>query len=260
MARYLPVDDIINRVALEVGLLPSSSPVTDTDETFIQLVGLLNGSGQELCELNDWQILHQVIDNTTNSGSANTQMSADGSDIGVGGTYDLPDDFNYMIDQTGWDRTNRVAIGGPLSPQDWTYLAGRDLISQSIYASFRLSDGKMDLYPQPAPSGLRLTFEYVSRNWLKTAGAIQPDRDTVSTGSDVCILDPQLSIKFLKLKFLQAKGFDYSAAAMEFDTMLASRIGKSEGGAILSASRGSRAFPYLSPYGNTGDTGFGGVP
>jgi len=57
-----------------------------------------------------------------------------------------------------------------------------------------------------------------------------------------------------------AKGFDFQGAALEFDTLLGSRVGKSEGAAILSASRGSRAFPYLSPYGNTGDTGFGGVP
>ena len=246
MPRYLPVNEIINRAAVEVGLLPSSDPVSDTNETFIQMVGLLNSSGQELCELDDWQELvkpYEIITADTDTG-----------------TYDLPDDFNYMSDQTGWDRTNRVAIGGPLSAQDWTYLAGRDLVSQTIYASFRQVDGKLDLYPQPPPEGLRLTFEYISRWWLQEQGASAPNRDTVGAGSDTCILDPLLSIKFLKLKFLQAKGLDSAAAGMEFDTLLASRIGKRTGAPILSASRGSRAFPYLTPYGNTGDTGFGGIP
>lgn len=257
MARYLPVTDIINRAVLEAGLLPSSDPVTDTDETFIQMVGLLNGAGQELCELNDWQILHQNIDNTTLDTSPITQLSASGGNIGIGGVYKLPEDFNYMIDQTGWDRTNQVAIGGPLSPQDWTYLAGRDLVSQSIYASFRLTDGELLLYPKPAPSGLRITFEYISRNWLKSVNSTVPDRDTIAEGTDVCMLDPLLTIKFLKMKFLQAKGFDYSAAALEFDTLLGSRIGKSEGAPILSASLGNSAFSYISSYGNTGDTGFG---
>jgi hypothetical protein len=246
MARYLSVNDIINRVALEVGLSPSPSPVTDTDEAFVQLVGLLNSSGQELCELNDWQVLTQ-------------NYTIDTSVDGVSGTYALPDDFNYMIDQTGWDRGNRVAVGGPLSPQDWTYLAGRDLVSQTIYASFRIMDGKVDIFPQPAPANLELTFEYMSRNWLTEQGQTTPNRDTIGAGSDTCALDPLLSIKFLKLKFLQAKGFDYSAAAMEFDTLLQSRIGKSTGAPILSASRSSRAFPYISPYGNTGDTGYGGA-
>ena len=244
MARYLPVSDIINRAAVEAGLLPSNDPVSDTDETYIQMVGLLNSSGQELAELNDWQSLvksYEIITADTDSGA-----------------YDLPEDFNYMIDQTGWDRTNRVAIGGPLSAQDWTYLAGRNLVSQTIYASFRQVDGKLDLYPQPAPDGLRLTFEYISRNWLQEQGASAPNRDTIGAGSDICILDPLLSIKFLKLKFLQAKGFDASAAAMEFDTLLASRIGKSTGAPILSASRSSRGMPYLSSYGSTPDTGYGG--
>lgn len=246
MARYLTVDVIINRAALEVGLLPSASPVNDQDEAFIQMVGLLTGAGQELCELHPWQVLvrpYQINTNPANDGTS--------------GSYDLPNDFNYMIDQTGWDRKNRVAIGGPLSAQDWTYLAGRDLVSQTIYASFRQVDGKIDIYPQPAPEDMLITFEYISRNWLMEQGQTVPNRDDVGAGSDVCVLDPQLTIKFLKLKFLQAKGFDASAAALEFDTMLDSRIGKSEGAPVLSASNSTRAFPYITPYGNTGDTNFG---
>ncbi len=246
MSRYLPVDTIINRAALEVGLLPSPSPTTDQDEAFVQLVGLLTGAGQELCELHPWQVLVRRYEINTNP-----------ANDGTSGSYDLPDDFNYMIDQTGWDRKNRVAIGGPLSAQDWTYLAGRDLVSQTIYASFRQVDGKIDIYPQPAPEDMLITFEYISRNWLMEQGQTIPNRDDIGAGSDVCALDPQLTIKFLKLKFLQAKGFDTSAAGLEFDTMLDSRIGKSEGAPVLSASNSTRGFPYLTPYGNTGDTGYG---
>jgi len=246
MSRYLPVDTIINRAALEVGLLPSPTPTNDQDEAFIQLVGLLTGAGQELCELHPWQVLVRRYEINTNP-----------ANDGTSGSYDLPDDFNYMIDQTGWDRKNRVAIGGPLSAQDWTYLAGRDLVSQTIYASFRQVDGKIDIYPQPAPEDMLITFEYISRNWLMEQGQTIPNRDDIGAGSDLCVLDPQLTIKFLKLKFLQAKGFDTSAAGLEFDTMLNSRIGKSEGAPVLSASNSTRGFPYLNSYGNTGDTGYG---
>jgi hypothetical protein len=246
MSRYLSADDIINRAALEVGLLPVNSPVTDTDQAYVQLVGLLDGAGQELCELNEWQSLVKPYEiNTLDTDS---------------GEYDLPADFNYMIDQTGWDRTNRVAMGGPLSAQDWTYLAGRDLVSQTIYASFRQVDGKLNLYPQPPPDGLRITFEYISRNWLQEQGQTEPNRDTVGAGSDICILDPLLIIRFLKLKFLQAKGLPTQSAAHEFDTLLESRIGKSTGAPVLSASRNGAGFPYLDTYRNTGDTGYGGFP
>ena len=72
MARYLPVNDIINRAAVEAGLLPSNDPVTDTDETYIQMVGLLNSCGQELCELNDWPTL--TISLTRQAGIEQTKL------------------------------------------------------------------------------------------------------------------------------------------------------------------------------------------
>jgi len=243
MSRYLPVNEIINRAAVECGLLSSPDPVSDTNDSFVQLVGLLNSSGQELCELNDWPVLIKNYSITTASTDS--------------GSYDLPEDFNYMIDQTGWDRTNRFPVIGPVSAQGWTWLEGRNLISQTIYASFRMLDGKIDLYPSPPPDNLNLTFEYVSRSWLKEAGASEPNISTITAGSNICMLDPLLSIKFLKLKFLQAKGFDYSAAALEFDTLLGSRIGKATGAQILNASQYNRGMRYITPYGNTGDTNFG---
>ncbi len=246
MARLSTANDIINRVAVEVGLSKVSDPLSSADEAFVQLSELLNAAGQELVELHQWQALVRVFELTTKLGDA--------------GSYDLPDDFSYMIDQTGWDKSNRVAIGGPLSAQDWSYLAGRDLISQSIYASFRLVDNKFDIYPQdPVPDGLNIRFEYMSRNWVQE----QPSglrKDLVTEGADIVLYEPILAIKFLKVKFLQAKGFDTTAAAQELENMFTSRTGKDTGASILSASNNSRGFPYLHPYYNTADTGYGGGP
>lgn len=242
MPRVSSANDIINRVAVEVAINTDPDPVASTDESFVQLSGLINAAGQELVELHSWQVLTNVFEFTTQNGDS--------------GTYDLPDDFNSMINQTGWDKSNRVAIGGPLSAQDWSYLDGRDLVSQSIYASFRLVDNKIDLYPQPPPEGLNIRFEYLSRNWVQEAGS-EIRKDAVSAGSDLVLLDPLLMVKFLKVKFLQAKGFDYTAASVELDNVFNSRTGKDKGAAILSASSSNRGFPYLHPYYNTSDTGYG---
>ena len=244
MARYFTANEVLNQTALEIGLVPVTDPVSEQDESFVQLTGLLTAAGQEMVELHPWQILNQVYEFTTEAGDS--------------GTYDLPDDFSYMIDQTGWDQTNRVAVGGPLSPQDWSYLLGRDLVSQSIYASFRLVDGIIDLVPQPPPENLKIRFEYIGRNWVKEAGQSEPNQDAIGTGSDVVMYEPILIKKFLKVKFLAAKGFDTAAASLDFETLFLSRTGKDTGAPILSASSSQRGFPYLSPYFNTGDTGYGG--
>ena len=208
----------------------------------MQLRGLLTGAGRELAALHDWQVLQVNFSLTTQLGDT--------------GKYELPEDFDRMIDQTGWDRTNRVAIGGPLGAQDWAYLEGRDLISQSIYASFRLVENELWLYPQPPPVGLQISFAYISRNWVSEAGG-QAFSDRPATGSDIIRLDPTLMMKFLKVKYLAAKGFDTSAAALEFENLWNTRIGRDEGARILSAGNNSRGFPYLNPYYNTADTGFG---
>jgi hypothetical protein len=242
MARYQTVNEIINQAAIEAGLMPSNDPVGDVDEAFVQMRGLLNGVGQELIELNDWQILVKTFAFTT----------ADG-DTGI---YPLPSDFSHMIDQTGWDRTNRVMVGGPLSAQDWTYLQGRDLVSQTIYASFRQLEGELYIFPQPPPEGLQISFEYISRDWLKEADSDET-RDNIGAGSNICLLHPQMVTKMLKMKWLQAKGFDASSASIEFETIFGGQIGKDVGAAVLSASNSGRLFPYLDPYRNTGDTGFG---
>ena len=178
MARLATANDIINRVAIEIGLNKDPDPVASADEAFIQLKGLLDSAGQELVELHNWQIMSREYSFTTQAGDT--------------GIYDLPSDFSAMIDQTGWDQTNNVALGGPLSDQDWAYLAGRDLVSQTIYASFKLENNKLYLYPQPPPEGLDVSFQYASRAWVASQANTDDRDDVISTGSDLVLYEPCL--------------------------------------------------------------------
>ena len=98
MPRLSSVNDIINRVAVEIGLNKTTDPVASTDESFVQLRGLLDSAGQELVRLHQWQIMSGEFSFTTQDGDT--------------GIYDLPDDFAYMVDQTGWDRSSNVPLGG----------------------------------------------------------------------------------------------------------------------------------------------------
>ena len=241
MARFATANDIINRAALESGLIPISDPLSSTDESFIQLTGLLTSCGQELADMHPWQGL--ITNYTIDTLSTDT------------GTYPLPDDFNYMIDQTGWERTNRLPMNGPLSPQQWALLEGLSLGSDPIYATFRLSDNEFDLLPNPPPDGLNINFQYISRNWVQPEGG-GARTDAVEVGSDVVLYDPLMTVKMLKMKFKIAKGFDANAAAMEFERAFLSRTGKDTGAPILNASRGNRMIPLLG-YPNTPWTNYG---
>lgn len=242
--RFITNNEICNRVAVEVGLTPVSDVFASEDPAFLQLTYLLTTAVQELMEMYPWQILTREFQLTTGNGEE--------------GIIDLPADFGYMIDQTGWSRSENVPLVGPLSAQDWTYLLGRDLVGSTIYASFRFDQNKLFIFPQsPMPSGLDINFEYISRN-LITIAATDPVQysDEALMPGDTPVFPPHLITRFLKAKFLEAKGFDSQKAEDSFWQAFYSWTGKDNSAAILNAGR-SRGFPYLDMWRNLPDTGYG---
>jgi len=206
----------------------------------------LNTAGEELMQAYPWEILvrsHQIVTQTGDTGE-----------------YDMPSDFGYILNQTEWDRTNNIALGGPLSAQEWTYLKGRDLASNTLYASFRISQGKFNVFPTDPPVGLDLNFEYISTNWVFD-GTSDPQNPTyrsdVAIASDKPLFDKTLITRALKVKYLEAGGFETSKAQADYNQIFAFLTGNDKGAPKLNAGTGRGGFPYLSSY-NTPDTGYGG--
>jgi len=236
-------NDILNRVAAEVGLDTVPDPYGSAQQEFKQMRFLLDIAGEELSQLYQWEFLnkeHQITTLDTDSGD-----------------YDLPDDFLYMINQTGWERAENVPLYGPLSAQDWTYLIGRDLVSQTIYASFRLKQDKFSIFPQPPPNGLDINFEYISSCWV--IDSTNPDNciDKVKVGADTPMFDRTLISRYLKVKFLEAKGLDTIKAQSDLNQMFSLLNSHDKGSEILQAGAGSRSYPYLNGISSVGDSGYG---
>jgi hypothetical protein len=242
----IAASDILNRVAAEVGIAPILAPIASQDPFFIQLRYLLNTAGEELMQAYPWELLNR----------AHTIQTLEGDS----GEYDMPDDFGYILNQTEWDNTNNVPMGGPLSPQEWTYLKGRDLASNTLYASFRIAQGKFNVFPSPPLVGLDLSFEYASKNWVLD-GESPPEapvyKDEVTLASDKPLFDKTLITRALKVKYLESGGFDTTKAQGDYNQIFAFLTGNDKGAPMLNAGRGSRGYPYLSMF-NVGDTGFGG--
>lgn len=246
MARFKTATDIINQVLVEVGLDAVSDPYSSTDRNVIKLRTLLNLAGEELVSLHPWEILVAEHSITTDSTTY------------PDGDYPLPSDFAYMMDQTGWNRTENLPLAGPLSGQDWAYVVGRSLVTSTIYASFRQWQGKFYLFPTPPPDSQNVVFEYISRNWVATsAAAYTPAADEVTTGTNVPLFEPIIISRYLKLKFRESTGDDTQAAQADFDQVFSFWTGKDKGGKVITVSRGGSNFPYLDTYRNTPDTNFG---
>jgi hypothetical protein len=241
MARFETAADIINSAAVEVGLTAVSDPFASTDPAFVQLCKLLTNAGREMVGLHQWNKLVKTHEITT----------AVPPDTGV---YELPDDFGYMIDQTGWVPTNRLPLGGPLTAQDWTYLVNTNLASSTIYVSFRMAAGQFWVLPQPPPDGVEINFEYISRNWVLESDDTTY-KDSVENADDTVLFEPILIIKFLKLRFLESKGFDTTAAVGQFQSVFMQWTGRDVSAPVLNAAR-MRVFPYLG-WRNIPETNFG---
>jgi hypothetical protein len=237
--------EILNRVAAECSLTPVVDPYTSTDDNFLQMTYLLNIAGEELCQLYPWEVLvreHAIQTLDTDSGD-----------------YDLPADYLYMINQTGWERAENVPVFGPLSPQDWQYLLGRDLVSHTIYASFRLKEGKYSIFPQPPPNGLDIHFEYMTRNWVLDSSDGTTLVDTVNAGGDTPVFNTTLISRMLKVKYLEAKGMDSTKAQGDLNQIFQMLTAHDKAAEIITSGRSSRGYPYLSGFNSVPDTGYGNV-
>lgn len=238
----ITASEILNRVAVEVGLDAVPDPFASNDQSFVQMRTLLNIAGEDLTIAHDWGFLVK---------EASIDTTADPS-----GEYPLPADFLYITNQTAWERNNRVPVQ-LLSAQEWQYLEGRQFATDTIYAKFRLQKGLFTIYPQPVPVGLDIHYEYTSKNWVQDGTNPGTEKDFVSTGADRPLFDKTLITRALKLKWLEAKGFDTTKAQDDYNQTFMFLTGREKGAPTLNAGYGTRGYPYLDIYRNTPDTNFG---
>lgn len=223
--------DIINRAAIEVGLSDVSDPFSSTDPNIKQMCYLLKSQGKELVHLRNWNHLRKEYHFTTVAGQSE---------------YDLPADFHNMIDQTWWNRTNRLPVGGPLSSQEWQYLRAR-MVGVVFNVLFRPYDRAMKLYPETnTPGGYDIYYEYNSRYWVSSPAAIDTLISDEPTQSDQLLwFDDLILIRGVKLQFLKAKGFDTTAAQQDFNAALEYMKGADSISPTLNATR--RFNPVVDP-------------
>lgn len=234
--------NILNDAAVELGLVASdmADPYASTDANVVQLCRMLKGLGQDLARDYQWSHLQKQ----------HTFDTADGV-----ATYDLPDDYLRLIDQTAYNRTRQERLDGPLSAQGWQYLQALTAAG-TVEFWFRLKGYEFILYPTPS-SVFTMALEYVSNAWAQSTDAVAPDKAAPTTADDILWFDRRLLVCGLKLAFQRAKGFDSTAAQADFDEALARARGSDGAAPVLSLNyRGVLAQRLVGP-GNLPDTGYG---
>lgn len=234
--------DIINRVAVEVGLVKVADPYASQDNNFIQMRELLNIAGDELLYMYDWSACSRV---------AVVDTSVDDS-----GEYPFPADYQRITNQTAWELNNRIPVRS-LSPQQWAMMEGRQFAKDTIYAKFRIQQGQFTIFPQPAPPNLLINYEYYSINWVTDGAAPTTLKSECTQFSDTPFFPRLVISRYLKLKWLQSKGLEYTGAQDDFNQIFDNVTGTDKGAPILNAGSGNFGVPLLNGWDNIGDSGFG---
>jgi hypothetical protein len=255
MARFDTAGNIISAAALELGLgaIPSNDPFASQDPVVQQLCGLFGTAGRLLATRHEWENLIVFAEVLVASGDT--------------GDYDLPSDFVNMVDRTAWDEGKRLPLIGPLSPEQWQYLRVW-MNSAFFYIGYRLTNTQLRIFPQPPPVGAKVSLEYRSSSWVIPAAKVSGQYETLGpngidrpvVAGDLCLIDPILLNRALKLEFLKARGFDTTAAREDFDAALELALDTATEPPTLKLSVGSGGrfdAPLLGPS-NIPITGVGG--
>jgi len=135
--------------------------------------------------------------------------------------YSLPADYDRMVDDTHWDRTNHWRNIGPKSSQEWQTLQG-GVISTGPHERFRIYGNKLRLWPAPT-SVLNMAFEYISKYAVVATGGTAPTKETFTVDTDTCVFPDDLMLAGVKYYFLKAKKFDFGIEKQDFDRILSTR-------------------------------------
>jgi hypothetical protein len=230
--------NIINTVAIEVGLDQVADPYASTDKNFIQLRTLLRSVGHELWMAREWKALVKEASYTGD---------------GTSTLFNLPVDFGRMVDGSGWRRTDQQPMGGPISSQDWQFLNAWTS-SADLTILHRIVGNRIEFHTAIA-STLVVYHDYTSRYWVASSGAASPDLYEPSTSSDTVMLEPVLVARLLKCKWLEAKGRDSTSARQEYQQAFEGAAGNEPAPTLNMAGPRAR-FRYLN-WQNVPETGMG---
>jgi hypothetical protein len=184
---FVSAGSIVRQAAQQLGLAGAAysdgtvitDPYSSTDQNIVRLCSLFASMGQELRGDRQWSLFREGYVFSTVQGS---------------GLYPLPADYDRYIDQTGWNRTNRLPLGGPISAQDRAVLKAL-LVNVTFTVLFDILDGQFATYPDNTvlPGGFFIAYYYQSlwwvlkatRAWVAYAGGGASDPGFFSVGNIV---------------------------------------------------------------------------
>lgn len=213
---YSTLLDIVQRAADELaGVTRPTVVVASSDPIARQLYAHANAAGRDLMRLHEWTALHTTTTIATVNGTS---------------TYSLASDYDRMIVDTLWNRTNKQIGIGPDSPVINRFLNESGTASVGIHPRFRLAGTSLVIWPTPT-SVQTLVYEYASNKWARSSLSVA--QIEFLTDTDTSVFDPDLLKAEIKWRYMAGKGFYADALKDEAMAMRDLKIAGDIGGTVL---------------------------
>lgn len=205
-----------------------TSVIGTTDEKILQVKALLEEEGIDLAKRGAWQALTFEAPVTTLALEDQGAMTA----LATNG-------FNYIKNDTIWDRSSRLPIVGPMDSQDWQML--KAVVTTGPRYQFRIRGGKLLINPVPT-AGLLWFFEYVTNNWILGAnGTTYKQYFTLDT--DTILLPEDLTLTGLRWRWKKEKGMEYAEDFRTYEMQVKDAVGRDGGKRLLRMDYPLRQWP-----------------
>ena len=232
---------ICQNVADFTGFERPTTVIDNTDPIARQLLALAKREGTQLMRATAWPILLKEHTFSTSSGTA---------------AYALPADFDRLVNETVYNRSDNDIFSGPLTPAEYQ-LQNYGTASSGTTEKFRLKAAsnalKFEIDPTPS-STQTIGFEYVSSYYSQSSGGT--GQAAWAADTDTGILDESLFELGLTFRFKQAHGLSYDQDYREYQLELRQAISRQGSSPILSMDDARRLIVSPDSY-NLNDGNYG---
>lgn len=220
---------IIQGAAGRIGIPQPALVIGSIDPNAVMLRGLADQEGVELARRHPWQ---RIVKEATFATVASTVA------------YDLPTDFDRLIEGSIYNRTQTRPMVGPITAQRWQQLQAVGVTA--TWGAIYIRGGSIRITPTPTAAET-IAYEYVSRWWCGTSLDTNPTQAAWAVDTDQAFLDEELMTLGVTWRFLRARGLDYSESFRTYEEAVATRMGHDGGQRILDLGPAPADEPF-GPY------------
>jgi len=225
-------------VADFTGFERPTSVISNTDPIARQLLALAQREGKQLMRVSDWAILKKEHTFSTSSGTA---------------AYALPSDFDRLVLETSYNRSDNDILTGPISSSEYQ-LVNHGMATTGTTEKFRLKAAsnalKFELDPTPS-STQTIGFEYVSTQFCQSSGGSGQAVWTADT--DTGILDETTMEMGITRRFKAAHGLEYGEDYKQYQLEVRQAVARNGSSPVLQLDDARKLI--VGPYQSDGNYG-----